>query len=79
MTPTFEIVLEQVKGLSASEQTELVRVLSQPASIKNDAVEVRRAKIKAFQKRFHGMLPSTEEFMADKRKEVELEERKWRS
>ena len=79
MSPTFEVVLEQVKSLSESEQAELVRVLSRPAMVRSGTVESRRAKIKAFQERYRGMLPSTEEFMAEKRQEVELEERKWRS
>lgn len=79
MSPTFEVVLEQVKSLSESEQAELVRVLSCPASTRNVPVENRMAKIKAFQERFRGMLGSTEEFMAEKRQEVELEERKWRA
>lgn len=79
MSPTFEIVLEQVKSLNESERAELVRVLSRPETVRNGTAESRRARIKAFQKRFRGLLPSTEEFMAEKRQEVELEERKWRS
>ena len=78
MSPTFEVVLEQVQSLSKSERAELVRVLSRPASTRNGTVESRMAKIKAFQERFRGMLGSSEEFMAEKREEVELEERKWR-
>ena len=79
MSPTLETVLEQVKTLSESERSELVRVLSRPNIQKNGTPESRLAKIRAFQKRFGGILPSTEEFMAEKREEVELEERKWRS
>ena len=77
MSPTLEMVLEQVKSLSESEQAELVRVLSRPQTTKTGTAESRRAKIRAFQERFRGMLPSTEEFLAEKREEVELEERKW--
>ena len=79
MSATLEIVMEQVKTLSETERATLIEVLRHPPIRKNGTVESRRAKIKAFQKRFRGMLPSTEEFMAEKRKEVELEERKWRS
>jgi len=79
MSATLELVLEQVKTLTEEERAELVEVLTRPKVQKNGTVESRRAKIKAFQKRFGGMLPSTEEFMAEKRLEVELEERKWRS
>ncbi len=78
MSPTFEVVLEQVKSLSKSEQAELVRVLSRPVTVRNGTAESCRAKIKAFQERFRGMLGSSEEFMAEKRLEVELEEQKWR-
>lgn len=77
MSVTLELVLEQVKTLTDTERAELVEVLRHPHVQKNGTVESRRAKIKVFQKRFRGILPSTEEFMADKRKEVELEERKW--
>ncbi len=80
MSPTFEIVLEQVKTLSESEQAELARIISRPTTVRNGTFEERRAKIKAFQERFRGMLPGgSEQFLADKREEVELEERKWRS
>lgn len=79
MSPTFELVLEQAKTLNESEKAELVRVLSRPVTTRNGTTESRRAKIRAFQERFRGILPSTEEFMAEKRKEVELEERKWSS
>jgi hypothetical protein len=78
MSPTLEIVLEQVKSLSESEQAELVRALSRPKAIRNGTEETRLAKIRAFRGRYRGILPSTEEFMAEKRKEVELEEQKWR-
>ncbi len=78
MSPTLEIVLAQVKSLSESEQAELVRALSRPESKRNGTKESRLAKIRAFRGRYRGILPSTEEFMAEKRKEVELEEQKWR-
>lgn len=79
MSPTLELVLEQVKTLTESERSKLVEVLRHSPVKKNGTVESRRAKIKAFQERFRGMLGSSEEFMAEKREEVELEERKWRS
>jgi len=77
MSATLELVLEQVKTLTEEERAELVEVLRHPPIKQNGTVESRRAKIKAFQERFRGMLGSTEEFLADKRLEVELEERKW--
>lgn len=78
MSPTLELVLEQAKSLSESEQAELVRMLANPTTVRNGTVEDRLAKIKAFRGKYRGMLPSTEEFMAEKRLEVELEEQKWR-
>ena len=78
MSPTLELVLEQVRSLTESEQAELVRMLAHPTTVRNGTAESRRAKIKAFRGKYRGMLPSTEEFMAEKRLEVELEEQKWR-
>lgn len=80
MSPTLELVLEQVRGLTESEQAELVRMLAHPKVARNGSVEERRARINAFQDRFRGTLPGgTERFLLEKRDEVELEERKWRS
>ncbi len=78
MSPTLELVLEQVRSLSESEQAELARILANPTTERRDTVEERLAKIKAFRGKYRGILPSTEEFMAEKRLEVELEEQKWR-
>lgn len=79
MSPTLELVLEQVRSLTESEQAELVRMLAYPKVVRNGSVEERRAKIAAFQERFSGALPGgTEQFLSEKREEVELEERKWR-
>lgn len=78
MSSTLEIVLEQVKRLSRSEQAEVLRVLSPPPKGNIESVGDRRAKIKSFQKRFAGVLGSSEEFIAEKRREVEFEEHKWR-
>ena len=71
-------------GLTETEKAELMRVLSRREPKQNGTSESRREKIrafrekvKAFQERFRATLPSTEEFMREKRAEVELEERKW--
>ena len=82
MSPTLEMVLEQVNSLSESERAEFMRAVARPTAKPNGKTESRERrmeKIRAFQKRFSGVVPSTEEFMAEKRLEVELEERKWRS
>ena len=78
MSATLELVLEQVKTLTDSERAKLVEVLTYPNVQKNGSSQSRLEKIRAFRGKYRGMLPSIEEFMADKRLEVELEERKWR-
>jgi|CXWL01.1.fsa_nt_gi hypothetical protein len=77
MSATLELVIEQVKTLTESERAELVDVLTHPKVQKNGSTQSRLEKIRAFRGKYRGMLPSTEEFMADKRLEVELEEAKW--
>jgi hypothetical protein len=77
MSATLELVLEQVKTLNESERAKLVEVLTHPHVRKNSSAQSRQEKIKAFRGKYRGMLPSTEEFMAEKRLEVELEEQKW--
>jgi len=77
MSATLELVLEQAKTLSASERAKLVEALTRPDTQKNGTAQSRLEKIRAFRGKYRGILPSTEEFMAEKRKEVELEEQKW--
>ena len=79
MSATLEIVLEQVKTLNQSERAKLIDILTRPIVQKNGSEQSRLERIRAFRGKYRGMLPSTEEFMAEKRLEVELEERKWRS
>ncbi|MEO6051066.1 MAG: hypothetical protein ABIP78_07010 [Pyrinomonadaceae bacterium] len=79
MSPTLEMVLEQVNNLSEAERTELMRAIARPASKRIGTNKSRLAKIKAFRGRYRGIMPTTEELIAEKRREVELEERKWRS
>ena len=76
MSATLELVLEQVKTLTESERAKLVEVLTHSNVQKNGSARSRLEKIKAFRGKYRGMLPSTQEFMAEKRLEVELEERK---
>lgn len=72
MTPTFETILNQAKGLPASEREKLIESLKQ-ISEKNESGK-RLGKIRAFRGKYSRILPSTEEFLAAKRKEVEIEE-----
>ncbi len=78
MSATLELVLEQVKTLTESERAKLVEVLTHPKIQKKGSSQSRLEKIRAFRGKYRGILPSTDEFMAEKRLEVELEERKWR-
>jgi len=78
MSATLELVLEQVKSLSPYERAKLVEELTRPSTQKNGTFQSRLEKIRAFRGKYREMLPSTEEFMAEKRLEVELEEQKWR-
>lgn len=78
MSATLESVLEQAKTLTESERSKLVEVLTHADAQKNGSSQTRQEKIRAFRGRYRGVLPTTEEFMADKRLEVELEEQKWR-
>lgn len=74
MTPTFEIVLNEALRLTEAERARLINVLSRSTSRPTESSEVRIEKIRDFQKRFRGTLPSTEGFMAEKRREVLLED-----
>jgi len=76
MGATLELVLEQVKTLTEEERAELVEVLTHPRGHKNGSSQSRLEKIRAFRGKYRDILPSTEEFMAEKRLEVELEEAK---
>ena len=78
MSATLELVLEQVKTLTEEERVELMEVLTHPKVQKDGSSQSRLEKIRAFRGKYRDILPSTEEFMAEKRLEVELEERKWR-
>jgi len=71
MTPTFETVLTQAKSLPPTEREKLIESLKS-VSEKNVS-ENRREKIHAFRGKFRRILPSVEEFLAEKSKEAELE------
>ncbi len=71
MTPTFETVLTQAKSLPPTEREKLIESLKS-VSEKNVS-ENRREKIRAFRGKFRRILPSVEEFLAEKSKEAELE------
>jgi archaellum biogenesis protein FlaJ (TadC family) len=74
MTQTFELVLNEALSLSEAERARLISILSRSSARASESKDRRMEKIRDFQKRFRGVLPSTEEFMAEKRKEVHLED-----
>ena len=74
MSTTFEAVLEKAKSLSRSEKARLISILSKPTSQTNGTANNRLERISAFQKRFRDVLPCTEEFLAEKRKEILIED-----
>lgn len=74
MTPTFETVLTQAKSLPPIEREKLIESLRQV--LEKDVSENRREKIRAFRGKFRRILPSVEEFLAEKSKEAKLEERR---
>lgn len=76
MTPAVEQVLTQVRALSPAEQQQLREALQLDLSAATAQAE-RRAKIRAFRGKYKHLFSSTEELMARKRAEVELEERRY--
>ncbi|MDQ3633132.1 MAG: hypothetical protein M3405_01300 [Acidobacteriota bacterium] len=71
MTPTFEVVLNQAQNLTPVEREKLIESLKQMA--KENQSDKKREKIRAFRGKFKDILPSTKEFLAEKQKEMELE------
>lgn len=73
MTPTFEVVLNQAQNLTAVEREKLIESLKQMDKVKQS--NNKREKIRAFRGKYKDILPSTKEFLAEKQREVELENR----
>lgn len=76
MTPTFETIFEQAKNLSVAERAKLIKALSKTDSGQKSENQKRVEKIRAFRGKFRRILPSVEEFLAEKSKEIELEGRR---
>ena len=66
MTPTFETVFEQAKNLPSEERTELIKALLNTDSKQKSGNEKRMEKIRVFRGKFRRILPSVEEFLAEK-------------
>lgn len=75
MSPTFEIVLNQVKSLTPVEQSKLVEMITKPQTSGGGIDANRSNKIKSFRGKYRKILPSSEEFIAQKRAEILIEER----
>lgn len=73
MTPTFENLLSQAKNLTSEEKARLIKMLEQANGSEKNVVEKRREKIRAFRGKYRHILPTTEEFLAEKAKESEIE------
>ena len=78
MVATLEAILEQVKTLSDSERAKLVEALKSSNRSRNGTLKDRHDKIRAFRGKYRGILPGIDEFMAEKRSEIEREEQRWR-
>ncbi len=74
MTPTFETILTQAKSLPPNEREKLIESLKQIN--KENKTYKKRDKIRAFRGKYSHILPSTEEFLAAKREDAKLEEKK---
>jgi hypothetical protein len=72
---TVETLLQEARMLSQEEQLRLASLLIQQAQSLEPSIEARREALRRVRGMFRGM-PSTEEFQAEKRRELEDEERK---
>lgn len=80
---TFESVFQQAQQLPPNERARLIEELAQElpvtpvAPLENLSLEERHARIRAFRGKYRGDLSSVDEFLANKRLEVELEEARY--
>jgi hypothetical protein len=73
---TVEILLQGTRSLPQNEQLRLASLLIQQAQSLEPSIETKREALKRVRGMFKGM-PGTEEFQAERREELELEERKF--
>lgn len=74
MSQTLELVFENAKELSKDDRARLVDLLSRPDADGKSGNGGARRKIAAFQDRFAKVLPGTDRFMEEKRREIEYED-----
>jgi hypothetical protein len=77
MMSTIETLLQEARLLPQLEQLKLAALLIQQAQSVVPIVEQRRAAFRRVRGKFKHLLPTVDEFMAEKRAELELEERKF--
>ncbi len=77
MIPTFDQVLSQALALPLMDRIRLASLLIQWDRTPVISVEERRARIRKFRGKYKYLFSSVDEFMARKREEVELEERRY--
>lgn len=70
MTPTFETVLNQAQSLTKIEREKLIESLKRTTKQKQS--DKKREKIREFRGKYKHILPSTDEFLADKQLEREF-------
>ena len=73
---TIETLLQEARLLPQFEQLILAALLIQQAQSVVPTIEQRRAAFRHVRGKFKHLLPTVNEFMAEKRAELELEERK---
>lgn len=71
-TPTFERVLQEARMLPPPDQLRLSELLAQEA--RTTDAEARREAVRRAKGSMRGMLPTTEQFLAEKHAELEREE-----
>lgn len=71
-TPTFEQVLQEARLLPPPEQLRLSEVLAQEA--RTTDTNERREAVRRAKGSMRGLLPTTEQFLAEKHAELEREE-----
>jgi hypothetical protein len=74
---TFESVLSQARALTPSERARLIGMLAQDLAQPTVTNEQRRVLVRAVRGKYAHVKTSVDDFLARKREEVELEERRY--
>ncbi len=74
---SFESVLSQARALTPSERARLIGALAQELAQPTVSNEQRRALVRAVRGKYAHLKTSVDQFLAGKREDVELEERRY--